>query len=66
MPLSVFTFLKIPAVITAEMFTKGQNPVINPVVFCKTAPAAESNVLLFVVSTCLSIHVTSNDYRSRN
>ena len=54
-PLSVSTLLNISAVITAEMFTKGKNPVINFVVYCKTAPAADSNFLLFLVSTCLSI-----------
>ena len=51
----VSTLLNIPAVITAEMFTKGKNPVINSVVYCKTAPAANLSFLLFLVSTCLSI-----------
>ena len=54
-PLSVSTLVNIPAVITAEMFTKGKNPVINFIVYCKTAPAADPNFLLFLVSTCLSI-----------
>ena len=40
-PLSVPALENIPAVITAEMFTKGKNPVINSVVYCKTAPAAD-------------------------
>ena len=65
-PLSVSTVLNIPAVITAEMFTKGKNPVINSVVYCKTAPAADANFLLFLLSTCLSIPRTSNDYWCRN
>ena len=63
-PLLVSTHLNIPAVITAEMFTKGKNPVINSVVYCKTAPAANLSFLLFLVSTCLSI--PRNVKRSRN
>ena len=54
-PLSVSTFLNIPAVITAEKFTEEKNPVINSVVYCKIAPATDPNFLLFSVSTCLSI-----------
>ena len=54
-PLSVPALENIPAVITAEMFTKGKNAVINSVVYCKTAPAADPNFLVFLVSTCLSI-----------
>ena len=50
--LSVSTLLNIPVVITAEMFTTGKNPVINSVVYCKPAPAADPKLL---VSTCLSI-----------
>ena len=54
-PLSVSTLLNIPALITAEIFTKGKNPVINSVVCCETAAAADLNFLLFLVSTCLNI-----------
>ena len=43
-PRSASTVLNIPAAITAEMFTKGKNLVINSVVYCKTAPAADPNV----------------------
>ena len=53
--LSVSTLVNIPAVITAEMFTKGKNLVINSVVYWKTAPAADPSFLLFLVSICLSI-----------
>ena len=45
--MSVFMLLNIPAVITAEMFTKGKNAVINSVVYYKTAAAADTNFLLF-------------------
>ena len=44
-PLSVSNLLNIPAAITAEMFTKGKNLVINSVVYCQTAPEADPNVL---------------------
>ena len=54
-PWSVSTLLNIPVKITAEMFTKGKNPVINSVVYCKTAPVDDPTFLLFLVSTCLSI-----------
>ena len=53
--MSVSMLLNIPAVITAEMFTKGKNAVINSVVYYKTAAAADTNFLLFLVFTCLSI-----------
>ena len=52
---SVSTLLNIPVKITAEMFTKGKNPVINSVVYYKTAPVDDPPFLLFLVSTCLSI-----------
>ena len=44
------------------MFTKGKNPVINSVVYCKTAPAAGPSFLLFLVSTCLK-KIRRNIYR---
>ena len=40
-PLSVSTLLNVQAVIAAEIFVKGKNPVINSIVYCKTAPAAD-------------------------
>ena len=55
MQLPVSTLLNISAVITAKMFPKGKSPVINSAKYCKTAPATDSNFLLFLVSTCLSI-----------
>ena len=57
-PLLVSTLLNIPAVVTAEMFTKGKNLVINSVVYCKTAAAAGPNFLLFVVRVCIQMAIT--------
>ena len=55
--LSVSTLLNILTVITAEMFTKGGNLVISSVVYWKTAPAADPNFLLFLVSTSIPRNV---------
>ena len=57
-PLLYSTLLNIPAVVTAEMFTKGKNLVINSVVYCKTAPAADPNFLLFFVRVFIQMGIT--------
>ena len=43
-PRSASTLLNILAAIAVEMFNKGKNLVINSVVYCKTAPAADPNM----------------------
>ena len=57
-PLLVSTLLNIPAVVTTEMFTKGKNLVINSVVYCKTAPGAGPNFLLFFIRVCIQMGIT--------
>ena len=61
-----FHSLKYSSSNNCEMFTKGKNPVINAVLYCKTAPAADP---IFYYSWFLNAeasHVTLNDWWNKN